>query len=91
MRSQGIGNINDVEYATIEQNGALSVLKKDANLAHTIIIDGNVIEKNLIRLGFNETWLKKQLSSQKTRQKDVLLMTADDSGEVYFIMKDGSF
>ena len=91
LRSQGIGNINDVEYATIEQNGALSVLKKDANLAHTIIIDGNVIEKNLIRLGFNETWLKKQLSSQKTRQKDVLLMTADDSGEVYFIMKDGSF
>ena len=91
LRSQGVGNINDVEYATIEQNGALSVLKKDANLAHTIIIDGNVIEKNLIRLGFNETWLKKQLSSQKTRQKDVLLMTADDSGEVYFIMKDGSF
>ena len=91
LRSQGIGNINDVEYATIEQNGALSVLKKDANLAHTIIIDGNVIEKNLIRLGFNEIWLKKQLSSQKTRQKDVLLMTADDSGEVYFIMKDGSF
>ena len=91
LRSQGIGNINDVEYATIEQNGTLSILKRDANLAHAIIIDGSVIEKNVKRLGFNETWLKKQLSSQKTKQEDVLLMTVDDSGELYFIMKDGSF
>jgi uncharacterized membrane protein YcaP (DUF421 family) len=92
MRTQGIGNIKEVEYATIEQNGALSILKKnDSPLAHAIIIDGRVIEKNVKRLGYNTIWLKKQLTTQKARQEDVLLMTADDSGEVYFIIKDGSF
>lgn len=92
MRSQGIGNINEVEYATIEQNGTLSILKKgESELAHTIIIDGCVIEKNVRRLGYNETWLKKRLGERGARQEEVLLMTVDDSGEVNFIMKDGSF
>ena len=92
MRSQGVGNINEVEYATIEQNGSLSILKKgESKLAHTIIIDGNVIKKNLKHLGYNDAWLKKQLSSQSAKQSDVMLMTVDDDGNVYFIMKDGNF
>lgn len=92
MRSQGIGNLNEVEYATIEQNGTLSILKKgQSELAHTIIIDGCIIEKNVKRLGYDEAWLKKRLAERKAKQDEVLLLTVNDSGEVNIIMKDGSF
>ncbi len=92
MRSQGIGNINEIEYAAIEQNGTLSIIKKgDSKLAHTIIIDGSVIEKNVKRLGYNDAWLKKHLSERGAKREEVMLMTVNDSGEVNLIKKDGSF
>ena len=92
LRTQGIGNINQIEYAAIEQNGSLSLLKKgESNLAHTIIIDGQVMKKTLQNLGYNETWLKKILRERKAKAEDVLLLTVDDSGDVNLIMKDGSF
>jgi len=92
MRTQGIGNINEVEYAIIEQSGALSILKKgESNLAHTIIIDGSLIKKNLKRLGYENEWLTKRLKENNAKQADVLLMTVTDLGEVNIIMKDGSF
>lgn len=92
MRSQGVGNINQIEYATIEQNGSLSILKKgEADLAHPIIIDGSIIQKSLNQQGYNEIWVKKRLSERKARQENVLLMTVTDSGEINLILKDGSF
>ena len=92
IRSQGIGSIDEVEYATIEQNGSLSIIKKGGTkLAHTIIIDGSIIEKNIKRLGYNDVWLNNYLYKRSTKPENVLLMTIDDSGKVNIIMKDGSF
>ena len=92
IRSQGIGSIDEVEYAIIEQNGSLSIIKKDGTkLAHAIIIDGSIIKKNIKRLGYNDVWLKNYLSKRSTKPENVLLMTIDDSGKVNIIMKDGSF
>ena len=49
LRSQGIGNVNDVEYGIIEQDGGLSIIKKNEGpLFHSIIIDG---EKHLVSKG----------------------------------------
>ena len=92
LRSQGVGNINQVEYAAIEQNGSLSLIKKGgSNLAHTVIIDGQIMKRTLINLGYNEIWLNKRLSERKAMPEEILLFTVDDQGEVDIIMKDGSF
>ena len=92
LRTQGIGNINQIEYAAIEQNGSLSLIKKgESDLAHTVIIDGQIMKSTLINLGYNETWLNKRLSERKAKLEEVLLFTVDDSGKVNIIMKDGSF
>ena len=89
MRSQGVGDINDVYYAAIEQNGTLSILKKDGSkMAHAVIIDGKVIESNLRALGLNDKWLNKRLSESKKKQCDIFLMTVDDEGEINLILKD---
>lgn len=89
MRSQGIGDINDIYYATVEQNGALSILKRgEGKMTHPLIIDGKIIESNLISHGYNEKWLKKQLSQRKLSQEDVFLMTVSDDGQINVIVKE---
>lgn len=92
LRSQGIGNICEVEYAILEQSGSLSVMKKgESRLAHTIVIDGRIIEEELKKQGYNETWLKKRLNERKIELGHVLIMTVDDGGRIDIVKKDGSF
>ena len=89
MRSQGIGDIDDVYYAIVEQNGTLSLLRKDnCNLAHPLIIDGEILNDNIVGLGYDEIWLKKELKRLKVRDSQVFLLTVSDNGEVKLIRKD---
>ena len=89
MRAQGVGDISDVYYAAIEQNGALSILKKDGSqMAHAVIIDGDVIKGNLKAVGYDDNWLNARLKKNKIKQDDVFLMTIDDGGKVNLILKD---
>ena len=89
LRTQGIGDIGDVEYALLEQNGSISFLEKNKTpLSHPIVIDGEVIWEAVKRLGYNEIWLKKELAKKSVRIQDVFLMTSDDEGNVTVIGKD---
>lgn len=89
MRTQGIGDIEEIYYAAIEQNGSLSILKKgESNMAHAIIIDGNLIKNNLKAHGYDERWLAKRLKEAKVRQNEVYLMSVNDEGQVSFIIKE---
>ena len=89
MRTQGIGDIEEIYYAAIEQNGSLSILKKgESSMAHAIIIDGNLIKNNLKAHGYDERWLAKRLKEAKVRQNEVYLMSVNDEGQVSFIIKE---
>ncbi len=77
LRLSGYHNIADVEFATMETNGQISVVPKsqkrpvnpeDLNidtqyegLCHPLIIDGQVDQRNLNSIGLNEEWLKNEL------------------------------
>ena len=90
IRSQGIGDMEEVGYAILEQNGTLSVLKKsDGQIAHSIVIDGEIIKDTLLPLGYNEKWLERKLEDAKLSLKEVFLMTVTESGETKIIRKDG--
>lgn len=89
LRAQGISDISEVRYAIIEPNGTLSVNKKtDGNFAHTVVIDGEVIDGAVTSLGYNGRWLEKQLSNSELNLSDVFLMTVSDSGEINIIPKE---
>ena len=92
LRTQGIGSIDEVEYAILEQCGSLSVMKKgESMLGHTIIIDGKIIVETVSKMGYNKAWVEKRLAEERVHLKDVLLMTVDDTGKIDIIRKDGSF
>ena len=89
LRVLGVGDIDDAEYVILEQNGKLSVLKKDFDkLAHAIIIDGEVNEGALKTLGYNQEWLKKRLDELHCKKQDLFLMTVGDDGKINIIKEE---
>jgi len=89
LRAQGVGDISDVEYALVEQNGSISVLEGGkAKMAHSVIIDGEVIEETLGYLGYDDRWLRKELMKLGKSCDEIFLMTVNDEGEINVIEKE---
>jgi len=101
LRSQSVTDLSTVEYAVLETNGKLSITlipserpvtagqlsipTKDLGYDTIIINDGNLIPANLKRIGRDENWLRKELSSRKAHDiKDVYIMIANNAGSIYF-------
>ena len=98
LRQNDVFNINEVQYAIAETDGSLSVLLKPENrpltigdtdkkpskesMPFVIISDGRIIKSAFQDCGMTKEKLDKILKSKKLRAKDVLLMTADENGNI---------
>ena len=103
LRLKDVLDISQVQYAILETNGSLSVFlysdrepasareagisTEPRRLPTTLILDGKLFRDDLKRMGKDEQWLQKALSDRKLRQKDVLLMTLDESGSITVLPK----
>ncbi len=77
LREKNVFSFNEVEYAILESNGSVSVLKKQeyeqptkqelnlsiqqATLPITLISDGEILTDNLQSIEHDESWIKNQL------------------------------
>ena len=89
MRIQGIGDISEVEYGLLEQNGKISLLKKQDNIAHVLIADGRVDCEELARLNMSERDIEIYLKDRRLSLSEVFLLTVDDVGKYNLLVKDG--
>ena len=80
LREKDVFSVREVEYAILEQNGSLTVLRKpefdtptlkDLNIPSTsrslpmvLVSDGVILNHELIKIGKNESWLKTKLKQQ---------------------------
>lgn len=90
MRIQGIADIQDVRYATLEQNGKLSFLKESdsPNISKAIVID-TVPDKTVLKQeGLSENWLNKKLKDENTKLSEIFLMTVNENGDIHIIKKE---
>lgn len=88
LRSSGVGDISDVEYAVLEQNGKISVLERGkSTLAHSVIIDGE-ITSDINHPSLPEKEIADELKKADLTKEDVFLMTIDDNGKAQIIKKD---
>lgn len=87
MRIQGIGDISEVEYGMLEQNGKVSLLKKADNAVHTLITDGELDRESMSELMMNEETVKNMIGER--RIDEVFLLTVDDNGQTHIIPKEG--
>lgn len=83
LREQGIDSIELVEFAILEANGRLSIIKKDDNSGTfplPLIEDGVISITNLNYLNKDERWLFTELEKYKIHsEKDVFLFLYRDN------------
>lgn len=90
LREQGVDSIESVEYAILEANGRLSIIKKDDNSGTfplPIIEDGILSLENLNYINKDKSWLLKELSKHGVKdEKDVFLLLYKKSGS-FIVLK----
>ncbi|MDQ7094071.1 DUF421 domain-containing protein [Desulfosporosinus sp. PR] len=99
LRSKGIFNLAEVEFAVMESNGDINAyLKSDKKPVtaydlgkkvapqaepQTVIMDGNILAEPLSSLGLNQEWLKTELDKMGVALENVFLCQVDSSGELF--------
>ena len=97
-REMGYFDISEVEFAILEANGKISFLPKgeyknvnikDMNLkiekqglCANVIIDGNIMNDNLINIGKDEKWILHELDVKGKNVSDILLATVDINDKI---------
>ncbi len=90
MRVAGYFNLDDVYYGLYEANGSFSALEKPEkteSLPVLIIDNGKTDRHNLEIAGLTDGALDKFLKERAVRARNVLVMTVDGNGRVYFQQK----
>lgn len=101
MRQQNMFDIRDVAYAIAETNGKISLFPKpdkqpvttgdinkvpsDTGAPVIVVSDGKMVDWGLEMCGLTEDWVKAQLHKKNCPLKDVFLMTADKSKQIYVV------
>lgn len=105
LKINGVFNLEDVQYATVETNGQISVLLKPekrptsadqvtseyekTKLPYLIIEDGSVNKHGLRITGMDINDVDKELKKRSLSIKDVFVMTVDDDRNYYIVEKHG--
>ncbi len=100
LREKGIFNIEEVDYAVLEDNGVVSVLKKDEYKYVTkkdmkllsnaqvfpieLIMDGKMMEKNLENNGLTKEWLELELKRKGKKISDVFYAARGTKQQLVF-------
>lgn len=101
LRSKDVFSIQEVEYAVLETNGELSVLKKSAystptkqdlniapstqHLAFTLVNDGEIIYDNLSEIDKTEEWLLNELKKHQFESVNEVFYVEYLEGKPLFI------
>lgn len=97
-RGNGYFNLADINYAIMETTGKISFMPvalkrqlnpKDFNFAPekeglyiNVIIDGRIMEKDLINANFSKEELERQLRNKGKKLDDILLATVDNKKQL---------
>ena len=101
LRSKDVFTIQEVEYAILETNGDVSVMKKSAfqtpnkkelnvypepvYLPFTLISDGEIIEDNVYEAGLDEGWLRAEIRHQGYQHVEDIFYAEYTKGKKLFI------
>ncbi|OAB41630.1 DUF421 domain-containing protein [Paenibacillus glacialis] len=100
LREKEVFNLDEVDYAILETNGQLSVKKKEPFLTVTkqdlhitsghsilpieLIMDGQIMHKNLKENNISEEWLMQQIINKDKAIHDIFYAVKSTTGNVIF-------
>lgn len=106
IRQNGVFDLDEVDYAILEENGKMSVIPKsshrqpdrqdlnitceDNGVMHVLISDRHPNEHTLKIIGKDKDWLQNKIKSLGTSFNDIFCMTIDDAGKIFIQKNDGT-
>lgn len=87
MRAAGYFNIDDVYYGLYEANGSFSALEKEEKSSYSLsltLVDLGKADKKNVEKCFGQGEFEAFLKKQGAKTKDVVAMTVNGEGRVYF-------
>lgn len=103
LRAKGYPNLEDVEYAILETNGDLSVIPKSQKrpvhpydlhltteydgLPVLLVVDGCVLDSNLVEANLSRDWLIEALSRHGLTPETTLVATLNSNGDLFYQKK----
>jgi uncharacterized membrane protein YcaP (DUF421 family) len=95
LRQKDVFKLSDVEYAVLENNGSLSVMKKsdaepltpksagmlvvEEHEPRIVIIDGHLMERSLAETGYTKEWLLGELMKQGANRVEDVFLAQIDA------------
>lgn len=99
MRGKGIFNIEEVDYAILEIDGSLSILKKHEHQNITkqdlhivspqnkipveLVMDGKIIHQNLSNNTYDEEWIMAELRKRNITVLEISYAVVGTNGDLY--------
>lgn len=103
LRDKGVFSLAEVEYAILEINGSISVLKKaeadqptindlkikgeERVMPYMVISDGVILKDKLTEAGVDEEWLYQELKKQRLGQPEDICFAEYAPGSKLFVQK----
>ncbi len=90
LRDKDISSPEEVDFAVLENNGVLTVLKKKSNKLvwpEPLIADGIIQSANLIKINKNEEWLIEELKIQDVKEVQQVFLCLYQKNSLYVILK----
>lgn len=104
LRTNGVFSLEDVQFAIVETNGAVSVyqkseaqpatkkdvhtVQKDVDPPQIIIADGELRETTLAAIGQDRKWLNAVLRGRSLTIPEIFLLTADTACNCHIVKKE---
>ena len=104
LRTNGVFDIADVQYAIVETNGTVSVCLRSAKQPaqrgdvhaaedlsdppEVLVADGQLREEALVSTGLTQEWLHALLRERGLRLRDVFLLTADSAATIHLVTQE---
>lgn len=91
LRLKGVGCIDTVEYAIMEQNGQISVFVREENprgIDHLLIADGQIDRDECESANCTQNFIEKTAKKERCSVKDIFLLTVDDQKKITVIKKE---
>lgn len=91
LRQKDVFSIREVDVAFLEPNGSISIMKSKTSpknkLGVPLIIDGQIVQAGVEKIGKSELWIEKEIKSQGYRHVGQILLAEYMEGEALHIQE----
>lgn len=104
LRLRGVGDVQDVQYGILEQNGQFSVILRAGaapatvddlklfptrkGIAHPLVVQGQISDFHLMLIKKDRKWLLSELTKRNCELSDALLFSLDDDMKFHLVKKE---